>query len=192
MEETINNCRAQILPLLVTPLVSKSLQAPCLEFLRVPAPQILYPKKCFWWNKPRARVFCLPFLVVANVSWLEWLGALTLSYSSKIANQVVEMNMLSRCFLIMMLKLFKVIIKNQLSIYKEETTHRATPRDKESTLNGRSSVEPHKFHSNHSPTIATLWPSVMFTVLCLNFSWKRIETMVRVSGINWVWDFRCT
>jgi len=62
----------------------------------------------------------------------------------------------SRCFLIMMLKLFKVIIKNHISINKE------APKEEEarfqrvqSMLNGPSKVGAPKYHSSHSPIIAT-------------------------------------
>ena len=55
----------------------------------------------------------------------------------------------------MMLKLFKVIIKNHISINKEVPKAEGTTQKVQSMLNGPSKVEAPKYHSNHSQIIAT-------------------------------------
>ena len=167
------NCRAQILLLLVTLLESK-----------VPAPPQNWPLIDFCWKiKPWARVFCLPFSHRALMLWREWPGAPTLYYSSKIL--VVEMNMQWRCFLIMILKLFNVLLKNQINIREARAClHRmSSGLLKPAVLNS---------HSLTSPNIVILWPDVIAKVLCSIFSWGPITTMLKVSGISSVWECRCT
>lgn len=155
------NRRAQILLLLVTLLESK-----------VPA----HPQKCFCRNlKTWARVFCLPSWLRATSLWQVWLGAPTLFYSLKM--QVVEMNMQWRCFLIMILKLFNVILKSQINIREEgENLH--------PMLSGQLKLGVLKCHSPNSPNIVILWPGVTAMVLCSTFSWEPTTTMALVSGIS--------
>ena len=126
------NCRAQILLLLVT----------LLDF-KVPATPQNWPLKDFCWKiKPWARVFCLPFSHSVHLMWREWPGAPTLYYSSKIL--VVEMNMQWRCFLIMILKLFNVLLKNQINIREAMACqhHMSSGPLKLGVLKGHSLISP--------------------------------------------------
>lgn len=167
------NCRAQILLLLVT----------LLDF-KVPATPQNWPLKDFCWKiKPWARVFCLPFSLSVLMLWREWPGAPTLYYSSKIL--VVEMNMQWRCFLIMILKLFNVLLKNQINIRgARECLHRMS--------SGLLKLGVLKCHSVTSPNIVISWPDAIAKVHCSTFSWGPTKTMAKVSGINSAWDCRCS
>ena len=167
------NCRAQILLLLVT----------LLDF-KVPAPPRNWPLIDFCWKiKPWARVFCLPSSHRVLILWREWPGAPTLYYSSKIL--VVEMNMQWRCFLIMILKLFNVLLKNQINIREARASlHRMS--------SGHLRQAVRKSHSLSSPNIVISWPDSIAKVLCSTFSWEPITTTHKVSGINSAWECRCS
>lgn len=173
MKGPTTNCRAQILLLLVT----------LLDF-KVPAPPQNWPLIDFCWKiKPWARVFCLPSSHRVLTLWREWPGAPTLYYSSKIL--VVEMNMQWRCFLIMILKLFNVLLKNQINIREARASqhHMSSGHLRQAVLMS---------HSLTSPNIVISWPDAIAKVHCSTFSWEPITTMPKVNGINSAWECRCS